>query len=238
MKEPIVIVYTNDKNLWLLNGFQYLFRKYWSESIQVRVFGYAPPKNGTLAKNFTFFSIDRRNYPITEWSNGILRSLEKMEAAGEEFIILMLEDYWLNAPVNQDIIHELCMFMHEQSRDILRIDLTADRCQHRNFIAEKVDLFSCQLIRTRANSPYQMSFQAGIWNIRLMQEVLQQYEDPWTSEIQGSKRLAIAGERYQVWGTTSHPVRYQPVYRTKRVSIDISKLPKEDQDMIMRRGWI
>jgi hypothetical protein len=238
MKEPVVTVYTNDNNLWLLNGFQYLFRKYWSDSMPVKVFGYAPPKVGALADNFTFFSIDRRNYPASEWSNGVIRSLEKMESAGEEFIIFMLEDYWLNSPVNHDVIHELCMFMNNSPRNILRIDLTADRCQHRNFIASKIDLFSCQLLRTQANSPYQMSFQTGIWNIKLMQEILQPYEDPWASEIQGSKRLAIAGDRYQVWGTNVYPVRYQPVYRTKRVSIDISKLVKEDQDLIMRRGWI
>ncbi|MCK4816952.1 hypothetical protein KA005_14380 [bacterium] len=238
MKKPVVTVYTNDKNLWLLSGFQYLFKKYWSAKEEVRYVGYAPPGNGTLTGEFTFVSIARRNYPASEWSTGILRSLDKFIEDGEEFMIMMLEDYWLIEEVNVEVVADLCNFMDEQPRKILRLDLTADRCTRRRYSTNFAKVGDTQIIRTSADSPYQMSYQAGIWNLKLMREILQPYENPWQSEVAGTKRLEAAGDKYTVLGTTSPPVRYQPVYRSKRCSLDISKLPTEDHDMMLKRGWV
>lgn len=238
MRLPIVTVYTNDNNLWLLEGFQYLFRKYWSSTEKVRVVGYSAPKYGMLADNFSFISISRRNYPASEWSTGVIQSIDKFLANGEEFMIMMLEDFWLKSPVNHNVISYLLEFLHEQPRDILRIDLTADRCQHRSHISGEMTLGDFTIIETKPQTPYQMSFQAGIWNLKLMREILNPYEDPWRSEIEGSKRLAISEKSYRVLGTRNHPVQYQPVYRSKRASLDISRLPVDDQDVIVRRGWV
>jgi hypothetical protein len=221
-----------------LNGFQYLFRKYWSPEEPVRVVGYSPPRNGDLPSNFSFYSLSKRNYPATEWSSGVLQSLDKFIENGEEFFIMMLEDFWLNAPVNLEIINRLVQYLNDQPRNILRMDLTADRCQHKRFIVGSEDLGNCTVIRTSADAPYQMSFQAAIWNISLLRAVLRPYEDPWTSEIQGTARLKTADEEYVVLGTINNPLKYQPVYRSKRVSLDISKLSEEDQQVIVRRGWV
>ncbi len=239
MKMPIVTVYTNDKNLWLLNGFQYLFQKYWSSLQSVRVMGYAPPENGTLSENFSFVSINPQNYPASEWSTGLLQSLDQFLEDGEEFMIFMLEDYWLKEPVDHEILEYLMEYIYDQPRNILRIDLTADRCQYRRFLTRHGRAKNgCQLFRTTASSPYQMSFQAGIWNIKLLREILRPDEDPWMSETEGSKRLAMTGNEYIVLGTKNYPVKYQPVYRSKHGTTDISKLRKEDQDIISERGWI
>lgn len=238
MRTPIVNVYTNDNSLWLLRGFQYLFRKYWSKNRHVRVVGYTPPKDGVLSAMFTFHSIDRRNYPASEWSTGILRSIDAFIENGEEFMIMMLEDYWLIEEVNVQAVADLCYFMHEQPRKILRLDLTADRCTRRRYSTNFAKLGDIEIIRTSADSPYQMSYQTGIWNLKLMREILQPYENPWQSEIKGTKRLEAAGEKYIVLGTNSPPIRYQPVYRSKRCSLDISKLPTEDHDMMLKRGWV
>jgi hypothetical protein len=238
METPLVTVFTNDKNMWLLNGFQYLFRKYWSSEQEVIVAGYSPPTNGFLKDNFSFFSIDRKNYPASEWSNGLLKSLRVFQEWGEEFVIMFLEDYWLTEPADRNIIEQLTQYLYEQPRDILRIDLTTDRCQHDEFIIDGVAYKDCKIIRTGANAPYQMSFQAAIWNVDLLMEVLQPNEDPWTSEVIGSRRLMSAGDKYIVLGTRNNPVKYQPVYRTKRAALDISRLTAEDQEMILKRGWV
>jgi hypothetical protein len=239
MKFPEVItVFTNDNSLWLLNGFQYLFRKYWSQNIELRIVGYAPPKAGLLNGNTSFMSIDRRNYPASEWSSGILRSLDVFLQQGEEFLVFLLEDYWLTKKVNLTDFASLWEFMHKSPRDILRIDLTADRCQHRRYRINTVRHRGLDVIETSADSPYQMSFQAGIWNIELLKEVLRPHENPWLSEIKGSERLAEAGSKYRVLGTTSPPVHYQPVYRSQRGTMNIEKLSEEDQQMILKRGWI
>lgn len=231
-------VFTNDKSLWLLNGFQYLFRKYWSNHARLRIVGYTTPKPGTLNGNTVFMSIDRRNYPANDWSTGILRSLDVFLQQGEEFLVFMLEDYWLMESVNLTDVLGLWELMHEHPRDILRIDLTSDRCQHRKHRINTFRYRNMDVIETSADAPYQMSFQAGIWNIELLKETLQPHESPWQSEVKGTKRLAIAGTKYRVLGTTSPPVRYQPVYRSQRGFTDISKLGKNDQEMILKRGWI
>lgn len=238
MNTPIVNVYTNDNSLWLLNGFQYLFKKYWSPNRHVRIVGYTPPKKAMLSEMFTFYSIDRRNYPASEWSTGVLRSLDKFIEDGEEFIIMMLEDYWITEEVNVELVQLLCEFMDDQPRNILRLDLTADRCQHKRYATSYAQLGDCAVIRTDAGSPYQMSFQTGIWNLKLMREVIQPYENPWQAEIKGTERLAKAGDKYVVLGTTSPPICYQPVYRSQRVSLNISRLPKEDHDVMLKRGWV
>ena len=241
MKAPIITVFTNDNNLWLLQGFQYLFKKYWSPTQNVRVVGYAAPKNGVLSLPFSFVSIAKRNYPISEWSTGIIRSLEKFQENGEEFIIFMLEDYWLREPVDRETVKSLIEYIHKQPRNILRIDLTADRCQHRRFLTNHGRANNgSQLLRTSARAPYQVSFQAGIWNVDLLLHVLKPSENPWQAEIYGSRRIAshVGDKHYIVLGTRDYPVKYQPVYRSKRAAMDISKLPKEDQDVILKRGWI
>ena len=236
MKEIIVTIYTNDNNSWLLNGFQYLFKKYWSLQ-KARIVGYTLPDNKTLSNNFPFHSIDKRNYAIDEWSTGIILSLDKFIADGEEFFIMMLEDYWLIESVKQEDIKVLTKYINEQPHNILRIDLTTDRRQHRRFIIDTDTAGHCKLIRTSANSPYQMSFQAAIWNIKLFKEILRPHENPWQSEIEGSKRLARAGDKYIVLGATNHPVKYRPVYRSKKNTVDISKLTKKDQNIIRKKGW-
>ncbi len=239
MNAPIVTVYTNDKNLWLLNGFQHLFKKYWSPTQNVRIVGYAAPKNGTLSSPFSFVSIAKRNYPVSEWSTGLIKSLDHFIGRGEEFMVMLFEDYWLTKPVDLVTIRFLTEYIQAQPRNILRIDLTTDRCQHGRFLTlyEQVKN-GCKLFRTAAHSPYQMSFQAAIWNIKLLREVLRPHENPWQSELAGSKRLAAAGNRYVVLGTKDHPVKYQPVYRSNRGTMDISKLSEEDQETILKRGWI
>lgn len=239
MKKPVVTVYTNDKNLWLLNGFQYLFKKYWSPGTEVRYVGYAPPGNGTLSGEYTFVSIARRNYPASEWSTGVLHSLETFANDGEDFMIMMLEDYWLLEEVNLSDIYTLTDYLYNNlDKNILRIDLTADRCQYRRHIVNREQVRRCSVIQTAPNSPYQMSFQAAIWNIQLMREIMRPFENPWQSEIEGSKRLAAAGDKYIVLGTENPPVRYQPVYRSHRKTMDISKLSDEDQKVILKRGWV
>lgn len=115
-----IVVLTNDKHLWLLRPFAYLFNQFWGAAVTVA--GYGRPEF-ELPDNFSFVSIAPHNYPANRWSDGLIWVLNHMTRS---HVILMLEDYWLNAPVNEGCV--AMMFRYAwQNPDVLRIDLTADR---------------------------------------------------------------------------------------------------------------
>jgi len=129
----------------------------------------------------------------------------------DDHFVLLLEDYWLCRGVNHQAVgtlHELCT----QHQDVLRMDLTDDRQYNgeaRDW--ERVPYYGYNdIVWTPASSPYQMSLQAGIWNRRLMLEVLKPDKSAWQVELEtGEKQL----NKYTVLGTRQRPVRYANVFK-------------------------
>ena len=235
MSDIEIVVFTNDNHLWLLRGFQYLFNKYWGSEQSVTVAGYTDPKRRkiSLESNFKFESIDNQNYPVRMWTNGIMKFLRSRDS---KLFILFLEDYWLNSPVEISKVEKLYKFMQEFTDRILRIDLTSDRASCGK-VKPYFSLGNVELIETPPNSRYQMSFQTAIWNREHLINVLVPFEDPWEAEMNGTKRLAKRPD-LKVLGTLNQPVKYKPVYRTNRSSLDLSALSTEDQQHITSEGWV
>lgn len=230
-----IVVFTNNSHLWLLPGFQYLFNKYWSSEQKVIIAGYAHPKTQQvrLRKNFKFQSIDRENYPADKWTNGLRKFLCKRKC---DIFIMLLEDYWLNSPVLVKEVDRLCDYMQRSPERILRIDLTADRASQSS-ARPFTSYDGIELLKTPSGSDYQMSFQAAIWNRKHLLEVLVPNESPWQAELAGSRRLKNRPDLL-VLGTYIHPVKYRPVYRTHRKTLNISSLPTEDQEKLAEIGGI
>jgi len=202
-----VFVITCDKYAWALKGFIHQFQKYWSELQPVVVAGYTPPAYD-LPENFTFHSIAPEEYPADKWSTGLIQFLRSVR---DDHFVLLLEDYWLCRGVNHQAIgtlHELCMNHH----DVLRMDLSDDRQYNGEALDWEVLPYYGynDIVWTPASSPYQMSLQAGIWNRRLMLEVLRMDESAWKVELEtGEKELS----KVVVLGTRQRPVRYANVFR-------------------------
>lgn len=226
-----IICLTNDKHLWLLPGFMHLFSKYWPKR-QVTVVGYSRP-SFEMPDGFGFHSISPANYPANRWSDGLIEYLHTM---GETHFILMLEDYWLTEPVKTRTIETLeGIIVSPQLYRVLRIDLTADR-QLNPTARYRATWGETTIIQTAADSDYQMSYQAAIWNKANLLKVLKEGENPWASEMNGTARLAKM-TKLEVLGTTVHPVKYRPVYRTHRDRLDLSSLSEEDKAFITSKGW-
>jgi len=205
-----VFVITCDKYSWALKGFIHQFQKYWSTLQPVVVAGYTSP-DYPLPDNFTFHSIAPEEYPKDKWSTGLIQFLRSIQ---DDHFVLLLEDYWLCRGVNHQAIgtlHELCT----QHIKVLRMDLTDDR--QYNGEARDWDVLPYygynDIIWTPASSPYQMSLQAGIWNRRLMLEVLKMDESAWQVEIGGSATNLRKREDLIVLGTRQRPVRYANMFR-------------------------
>jgi hypothetical protein len=201
------------------------FNKYWSNKQQVDIVGFNKPEF-ELLDNFNFVSIADYNYSVERWTNFLIAYLESIQ---DDHIILFLEDYWLNKPI--DDVAVLAMWEYAAKEpNLLRIDLTADRTSQRYTLYH--EYFGYQIIQTKAGSPYQMSYQTAIWNRKNLLEVLVPGETPWQSEIDGSKRLTDA---YLVLGTKVHPISYVPVFRSHKTGLhNMNKFNKEDRQAITK----
>jgi hypothetical protein len=227
MSEHIpVVVLTNDKHLWLLPGFARQFNQYWGALQKVRVFGFNTP-TFTLPANFQFISLGEQ-LPVDRWTDGLIAMLHRIP---ERNFLLMLEDYWLYAEPNYSALVDCMDYMNEYGYRVLRIDVSGDRLavDHRYY----ADWRRTKLVKTEPDSPYQMSFQAAIWNRDLLLDILMPGETPWQAETEGSKRFAAyAHPQYLVLGTKPAAVHYEAVWRSKTRSFNMVRIPREDRDAL------
>lgn len=212
-------VITNNKHLWLLPGFTHLWNKYCGS--QLIIFGFDSP-NGQLPKNVTFRSLGQQ-LPANRWSDGLLQMLDRI---GHRHFILMLEDFWLYRQVDIERIHQVARLMAD---DILRIDLAGNRASYK--AASEI---APGIVETPAGTPYQMSFQAGIWHKENLRSVLKIGENPWEAEVNGSHRVGDL----RVLGTKPAAMHYQPVWRTKQRRWQLEKIKTEDLEYMKGMGWL
>ena len=204
---------TNNNHLWLTPGFIYLWRKY-TRNYPITIVGFDQQPD-----NVNFLSLGKQ-LPASQWSNGLIKMCSIIPYS---YFILMLEDYWLYDYANINQANGLLRYM---SDDVLRIDLSGNRLVYPH---QKLDN---GLVETFEDAPYQMSFQAAVWNKKNLLKVLEKGENPWQSEINGSNRVG----NLRVLGT--QVLYYQPVWRSKQKRWQVDKLNKDDLNYIRSRGWM
>lgn len=230
-----VIVLTSDRYLWAVKPFSYLFNIYWSSKKpfgeHVLVAGFSPP-DFKLPDNFTFYSIDKEDYPQERWSNALIKLLT--EKVNDDYFILMLEDYWLCRTVDTDAVEKFYRFA-KSAGDILRFDLTTDRMYARGDPRDAHEIKPIDhydIVYTPPGTPYQMSFQAAIWSRKMMLDILEPEKTPWQVEINTEVR-----DDFGVVGSKQHPVRYANAIRKGKIDEDQIKLiPAEHYNHI--KGYI
>lgn len=222
MSDLRVFVEVSDKYLWTLRPFAYLFNVYWSSLQPVVVAGYARP-GFRLPDNFVFHQISERNYPAEKWSNGMI---EFLSANSDEHFVLLLCDYWMSRTVDTSGVKSLHEYMKYKS-NVLRMDLTADRL----YAGGMFDLEGWghyDIIETPHGTPYQMSTQAGIWNRKLMLDILVPDRTAWDVEI-GTQPPG----HMRVLGTRQLPVRYANAIKKGVIDPDqIQSIPQPHLDIV------
>jgi len=123
------------------------------------------------------------------WSSGLMKYLAFHE---DELILLMLEDYFIDKPVNVELIGQLWQRMKHQP-DIVKIDLTDDRLKvpHTNWNSQT----ALSLVKSDDNAPFQSSLQAAIWRKDFLMRFLNSDEDAWQFEKTGTKRIVNARQQ-------------------------------------------
>jgi len=171
-----IVVLTSNNYVHCLPAFAYLFNKFWDAGQPVNVVRY-DVRPAKLSGNFTNFAVGKQS--DYTWSSGLLRYLDYHNG---DLILLMLEDYFIDKPVEKTIIEQLWVKM-ETHPAIAKIDLTNDR--------QKVAYtdYDTYMIKSTDDAPFQTSLQAAIWRKGFLQQYLDASENPWQFEKKGTKRV-------------------------------------------------
>jgi len=213
----------------------YLLTKYWPQMPRALVGGYTKPDFNIDAD---WYSIgDFADYPVDRWSDGLIEFLSHVD---DEIILFMMDDYWLNAPVDHERITALNDYLQTHAQ-IARLDLTYDRLMNSNW-TDIETLWDISGLILSNPSPYYFSYQAALWRRSFFVKAIERHETPWESELAGSERLYVTSGH--VLGTKQPPLRYTIAVQAGKLTLDGGYQPvgyglqDEDADYILKQNWI
>lgn len=229
-----IVVTTSDKSMWTLKTFAYLFNIYYSSLQSVHVICESMPRF-RLPPNFILHPVRLNGvagWPKDRWSDGLVKYLSTIS---EQYVLILLDDYWLVRTVDTRGINTLFDYMVEKP-NILRMDLTGDRLYART-PAHNVESYGHYDIISAQGSEYQMSLMPGMWRKKLLLEVLQPNWSPWDVELAGTSIVNDNSEMIVV-GTRQWPIRIVNSLRNERKWVDVEGIEKEHLDRIVRNNWL
>jgi hypothetical protein len=228
---------TSDKYIYAVRPFLWLMRKYWKPMPNVIVAGFSQPPF-KLPDGVRFLSIGKyEDYPIDLWSDSLIDALRTLP---DEHVIIMLEDYWIVRPVNQEAVETAYNYMRIHTSTV-KFDLCADRLYAGDANTNYGKYGKLDLVWSRPGSPYHLSLMTGIWNKRHLLSVLQRNWSPWDVEIDGTRILSRRQDLYVI-GSHQWPVKHTLAFRggdDSRLLLD--ELEKEDvsnlRDLGLLASW-
>lgn len=126
-----------------------------------------------------------------DWSNDTLRILDQIP---EKYVIIVLEDYFINKPVDQLQLDQCIIAIRKTDAAYIRLASFPVK-YHRYFTYVQHPEFPFLGI-TSKDADYMVSLQAGIWNKKELQNLIQPGESPWDFEVNGSERARRSGKTY------------------------------------------
>lgn len=179
-----VVVSTCDKYDHLLPGFAMQWNRYWG--IPVTVLGFRPPS--PLPENFTFISMAEVEY--MSWSAHLRNALKHID---DDEIVLLFDDYWLTAPVDQDKAARMLALVEG---GCVKGDLSRNT---ENF--NHVDIGD-GFVEATKDAQYRTSTQPCVWDLGFLLKLLGTGEyNPWQFELQHRPEVRegrIVGTREQI----------------------------------------
>lgn len=233
-KDYRIILLTSDKYIRAVLPYAWLLKRYWPDHPDVVVGGFTPP-DFDLPQGFSFHSIGKfEDYPIQRWSDAVIKLMHEID---DDVFILMLEDYWINQPVNDQVV-QMCIDYCRQFKYVARLDLTGDR---RWANGGDVSLYGkmghVDLIWSDPHSQYHCSMMSGVWRKEHLLRVFIPGETPWQIELQGTPRLSALHNEMIVLGTNFWPIHHVLAFRGGDVSkLLIDELAEDDVNEMRRLG--
>lgn len=123
------------------------------------------------------YSLYEKNKQVT-WSKRLIDTLNRIDS---EYVIILLDDYLLESPVNEDVLNKCIRYMDEDT-EIASFNFKSQPGPN----IDNVDFPGFSLRGKKA--PYRTSCQSAIWRRKLLLEYLRPHESAWQFEIWGSVR--------------------------------------------------
>lgn len=136
-----------------------------------------------IANKKRYFSprIEMINIPDeTSWSDNMQAALNKINT---KYILLFLDDYWLNAPVDQARLGEI--IRTAKNEDVAYVQLFVD--SNEAGLKDPVKWISGVFYKKKFQD-YRTSLQLALWETAALKQVLRSGESAWDFEIAGSIR--------------------------------------------------
>jgi hypothetical protein len=242
--DTAVLILSCDKYKDAWQPFFDLFKKFWP-SCEFPVY---------LGTNKELFKTENvkviHSGQAADWSTDTKNILEQIP---ESYIILLLEDYFLERPVDTKWLKKCLDFTQKNGAAFMRI--ASFRADHVPMYAYDVSTFNHQFGITRLDAPFRLNLQAGIWNKNDLLELIKEGESPWEFEIKGSVRSRTMNKPFLGITESSEkdilvgPIPYLCTAITKgtwmrevvklckkeNVTIDLSKRPLETRMQYLKR---
>jgi len=132
----------------------------------------------------------------TTWSERLLLALKQIK---KEYVLIDLDDYYLEAPVDQDVFLKCCNFLstHPNAASI------CVWCVPGPFEKVRDAPF---LLKRSHRSKYLVNLQMTIWRKSVLEKLIRTYETPWDFERMGSIRGMLS--RYSFYVTDERLFNY------------------------------
>lgn len=184
-----ILINTCDKFEDCWNPFFKLFKLYWPDckgsvflNTEFKDYSYPgleiTPIKGCVGKTY--------KGKFATWSQCLEWALDKMDT---DVVLYMQEDYFLKAPVKNELVEKYVQLMYEHS-DIKCIHLT-DQAVKASCKSEWENLDIVAY-----NQRYRVSCQAALWRKDELYSLIREYEDAWQFEEFGSQRSAVMKSMY------------------------------------------
>lgn len=173
-----LIVSSCDKCSDLWQPFFWLVRKHWTD-FNRKVYLCTDSKSFTC-EGFDIVCPLRMSVGST-WSENLMALLKGMD---DEYVLLMLEDFWLKEKVDEVQLHQCEEIMKNDPTVgficlVHQLDPSPDNPASENYP---------NLIEYGRHTPYRVTTQAGLWRRDYLLSLLRKHESAWWFEIFGSKR--------------------------------------------------
>lgn len=170
IKDAPIILHTMDSYCDYWDLWFYFFKKHCPNYVENVIFC-TETKYPSFCKKLKTFKTGKG-----EWGERLLKILDSIDA---KYVFYMQEDFWpiSKFPFTQDLFN----FAQSEQVDCFRI---SEPCQFYSIIP-----ISPNIYQYTQNSLYTLSHQFSMWDKNFFYDAILPHENPWTNEIEGSKRI-------------------------------------------------
>lgn len=120
-------------------------------------------------------------YKNCSWSKRLIHALKKIKS---EYIIFMLEDFFIMSEVDQKEIDH-CVKLMDANPNAANINFGYGKD------IESTDYIDTKYAKRSRNTGYYLNAQAAIWRRKMLIKILSPYESAWQFELFGSERAKL-----------------------------------------------